>query len=161
MTRKFAHPSPTFASAGNIAKPDLLNDGPGPKPGLTPLMHAAWRGDVTAVARELSNHANPNARDSSGATALMYATRAESLTALTALIEAGADPNIRTYQGQTALMAATISYPLPKEKMEVLLKAGADSNAQDKTGQTALALALSYRLDQPDIAALLQDTSIK
>ncbi len=138
--------------------PRLLDDGRGPKPGLTDLMKAAWKGDLNEIKKQLAAGANPNAQDSSGATALIYAAGANSPQALTALLRADADPNLRTYKGQTALMAASISYQEPKEKIKVLLAAGADLNARDNDGQTALTLAERYHSHEPDVVAFLRSS---
>lgn len=138
--------------------PRLLDDGRGPKPGLTDLMQAAWKGNLNEIKKQLAAGANPNAQDSSGATALFYATRADSQETLTALLQSGADPNIRTYKGQTALMAASISYQAPKEKIKVLLAAGAELNARDNDGQTALTLAERYHSQEPDVVAFLRSS---
>jgi hypothetical protein len=138
--------------------PRLLDDGRGPKPGLTDLMQAAWKGDLNEIKKQLAAGANPNAQDSSGATALIYATHADSPEALTALLQSGADPNIRTYKGQTALMAASIFYRAPKEKIKILLAAGAELNERDSDGQTALTLAERYLSQEPDVAAFLRSS---
>jgi ankyrin repeat protein len=141
--------------------PALLSDGRGPKPGLTVLMQAAWKGDLNKVESQLSAKADPNAQDSSGATALIYATQIASPEVLTALVRAGADPNTRTYAGQTAIMAASVAYLLPKEKIGILLAAGGDLNSQDQDGQTALMLAVRYHFEQPDVVAFLVESGAR
>jgi hypothetical protein len=141
--------------------PALLSDGRGPKPGLTALMHFAWKGDLNELTKQLSAKADPNAQDSSGATALMYATQIANPEVLTALLHAGANPNIHTYAGQTAIMAASTAYLLPKDKIRILVAAGADLNVRDQNGQTALMLAVGYHFEQPDVVALLVDSGAR
>ena len=141
--------------------PALLGDGRGPKPGLTALMHAAWKGDLNELTKQLSAKADPNAQDSSGATALIYSTQIANPEVLTALLHAGADPNIHTYMGQTAIMTASTAYLLSKDKIRILVAAGADLNAQDQNGQTALMLAVRYHFEQPDVVALLVDSGAR
>src|SRR5437660_997808 len=91
-----------------------------PKPGLTPLMQAAAKGDVSEIQKQLSAKAGPNAQDSSGWTPLMYATRANQDQAMKILLDAGANPNARSYMGQTALMALSNTYYAPLEKLRLL-----------------------------------------
>ncbi|HTA46158.1 MAG TPA: ankyrin repeat domain-containing protein [Bryobacteraceae bacterium] len=141
--------------------PSLLSDGRGPKPGLTALMHAAWKGDLNEVTKQLSAKADPNAQDSSGATAVIYATQIANPEVLTALLHAGADPNLHTYAGQTAIMAASTAYLLPKDKIRILVAAGADLNVQDQNGETALMLAVRYHFEQPDVVALLVNSGAR
>ena len=117
---------------------NLASDGRGPKPGLTPLMQAAAKGDLEEMRRLLAGHADPNAQDSSGWTPLMYATQAQTAEAIQMLLQAGANPNARSYTGQTALMAAATVFYVPEEKIQALLDAGARKEPRDAKGRTAL-----------------------
>ena len=117
---------------------NLGSDGRGPKPGLTPLMQAAARGDLEELRRLLAGQADPNAQDSSGWTPLMYATQAQTAEAIQTLIQAGANPNVQSYAGQTALMAASTVYYAPEDKLHALLNAGARKDLRDARGRTAL-----------------------
>jgi uncharacterized protein DUF6438/ankyrin repeat protein len=117
---------------------NLPSDARGPKPGLTPLMQAAARGDLEEMRRLLAGGADPNTQDSSGWTPLMYATQAQTAEAVKTLIEAGATPNAQSYVGQTALMAAATIFYVPDEKLRALLEAGARKGTRDAKGLTAL-----------------------
>ena len=144
-THRWIHGDPrmeTFASVrspgevpgfsfGRMITPGLDADFRGPKPGLTPLMQAATKNDITEIQKLLEAKADPNAQDSSGWTALMYATRARKAEAMKMLLDAGANPNVRSFMGQTALMAVSTTYPETLEKLRLLLAARADTNAQD------------------------------
>jgi len=144
-THRWIHGDPrmeTFASVrspgevpgfsfGRMITPGLDADFGGPKPGLTPLMQAATKNDITEIQKLLEAKADPNAQDSSGWTALMYATRARKAEAMKMLLDAGANPNVRSFMGQTALMAVSTTYPETLEKLRLLLAARADTNAQD------------------------------
>jgi ankyrin repeat protein len=119
---------------------DILN---GPKPGMTALMRASGRGDLTEVRRLLSEKADPNAQDASGWTALMYATgaRASSIDIVYSLIAAGADPNKKSAMGQTATMAAATALRDRGPVLRQIVGAGGDVQAADRNGQTALMFA--------------------
>jgi len=127
---------------GELIAPGIDADARGPKPGLTPLMQAAAKGDIDALQAELSAKVDVNGQDASGWTALMYATRAETVEAMRILIDAGANPNARSHIGQTAIMAVTNAYSAPLEKLRLLLEARADVNVQDSDGHTPLMFAM-------------------
>jgi hypothetical protein len=135
----------------------LFADAFGPKPGVTPLMHAAAAGKIDTVKALLRSEANVNARDTSGWTALMYATdspyNATSMQIIGLLLHAGADPRIRSFAGQTVLMAVNVqeqSNPIP-----ALVTAGAEVNAQDQWGETALIQAAREFAELDKMQALL------
>jgi hypothetical protein len=122
----------------------------GPKPGLTPLMQAAAKNDISEIQKQLAAKADPNAQDSSGWTALMYATRANKAESMKMLLDAGANPNVRSYMGQTALMAVSTIYREALEKLRLLIAARADTNAQDNDGHTGLMFAMYGSLGYED-----------
>jgi uncharacterized protein DUF6438/ankyrin repeat protein len=133
-THRWIHGEPRAESLGG----NLGFDARGPKPGLTPLMQAAAKGDLDEMRRLLAGRADPNERDSSGWTPLMYATQAQTADAIRILLQAGASPNAQSYTGQTALMAAAIVFYVPEEKIQALLDAGARKDPRDSKGLTAL-----------------------
>ena len=136
-------------SAGRVGR-SLDADARGPKPGLTPLMQASARGNLSEIQKQLSAKADPNAQDSSGWTALMYATLASDPQAMKILLDSGADANGRSYMGQTALMAVSAAYSSAPEKFRLLAAARADVNAQDTDGHTALMFAMYGSLGSSD-----------
>jgi len=118
---------PSWESPGEVIDPEV-----------TPLMHAAEKGDDTEVKKLLASGANVNAKDQSYRTALIYASmhaiRSEDVVAT--LLASGADLEAKDYLGRTALMWAVRTGDLGVVK--ALLASGADVNAADKTGDTAL-----------------------
>jgi TonB family protein len=105
-----------------------------PKPGVTPLMRAARKGDVDAMKEAIADGAEIDAADASGWTALMYGAMNESSEPVELLLKAGANPNHRSFAGDTPLMAAATDRDFDEE----LSKAGADINAKNKNGVSAL-----------------------
>lgn len=141
---------------------------------MTPLMHAANCGDVTAVKDLIKAGVGVNKSDDTDTTALMYATRAwfydvglsapsefvihedckreDSVEITRLLLSAGAAPNKADIYGWTALMYA--SERGNTEMITLLIDAGADANKISNTKFTALDLAIKNR--HPLAAALLE-----
>jgi Domain of unknown function (DUF6438)/Ankyrin repeats (3 copies)/Ankyrin repeat len=141
---------------------NILQDTHLPKPGVTPLMQAAARGDGKRLQSLLADGADVAASDASGWTALMYgAARPTPGNAVEVLLAAGADPNHISTSGDTALMAAALTGNVEQH----LLNAGANVNAQNHHGVTPLMiLATRAHPEQIQIAlhaganAALKDT---
>jgi ankyrin repeat protein len=74
--------------------------------GRTPLMLAAFRGDLAAVGRLLELGADVNARDRDGDTALMFAAFKGHEPVVALLLRRGADVHARARNGWTARRAA-------------------------------------------------------
>ena len=74
--------------------------------GRTPLMRAAFAGDLLRVIALLGEGADPNGRDSGGDTALMFAAMAGHLLVVKTLLAHGADPLLPARNGWTALRFA-------------------------------------------------------
>jgi ankyrin repeat protein len=74
--------------------------------GHTPLMHAAFDGQLVRVISLLSEGADPNARDSGGETALMFAAMGGHLLVAKTLLGHGADPTLPARNGWKALQFA-------------------------------------------------------
>jgi ankyrin repeat protein len=130
----------------------LVNAGANPNSadliGETPLMQAAFCGDVETVSFLLQNRADITARNKDGADALQYAlsTGEASLDVVRELIRAGADVNSKDHDGTTPLIQATLS-ALPGAVQE-LLAAGADPSMTDNRGYTALDHARSRTIER-------------
>ena len=75
--------------------------------GATPLMQAAYFGQLKIVKYLIRRKVDVNERDPKGATALFYATQGNHLDVVEWLIKKGADPMIRQNTGQTAADIAT------------------------------------------------------
>jgi ankyrin repeat protein len=138
----------------------IEDDGDGPKPGLTPLMRAAARGDVGQVKMLLKKGADVNQADASGWTVLMYARTREyggegssvvNSDLIPLLLAAGADPNYSSPRGDTPLMAAAYD-----ERFEMtLVKAGAKVNAQNADGISVL-MILAAKAEAGEIERALR-----
>ncbi|WP_242342155.1 ankyrin repeat domain-containing protein [Anaeromyxobacter terrae] len=127
------------------------------EPGTTPLMMAAFRGDVAAARTLLERGVDVDERNPSGWTALMFAAGLPpqwprhahfpgSPAVARLLIAHGASVDAQTATGRTALMMAVASER--SEFVELLLDAGADANAADGRGETALVMAAARGLEQ-------------
>ena len=74
--------------------------------GRTPLMLAAFRGDLPATRRLLASGADVNARDKDGMTALMFASHEGHPTVVRELLRHGANIYARAKNGWTPKRAA-------------------------------------------------------
>ncbi len=148
--------------------------------GITPLMFAAWNGNIKIVKTLIEAGANVNDRDNPKGnyyqTPLMYAVESGCDKTLRILIEAGADVNAKQKGGITPLMLVNIKknpkitkklhlrlfsnrkeyLKLLKEKSRstrMLLYYGADVHAKDNAGKTAVNYAI--KCGNPEIARVL------
>jgi len=166
-THRWIHGDPRAETFASIRLPNQVPSFPGiatglgadfrgPKPGLTPLMQAAGKGDISEIQKQLAGKADRNAQDASGWTALMYATHAlaNQAQAVKILLDGGANPNTRSDMGQTALMALANVYSSPLESLRLLIGARADVNAQDSDGHTTLMFATYGALSDEDTSRM-------
>jgi len=106
----------------------------------TPLMVAAWYGDLEAASALIARGARVNDQDSVGETALIFAAQTSTDAKMVRfLLDAKADVNMRTRRGNTALMAAADEGNVAAVKE--LLQSGAQSNISNEKNQTAENLA--------------------
>lgn len=110
--------------------------------GKTPLMEAAFRGNVEMVRLLLQAGARPNVRARDGHTALSYGVLGQAgLPLLELLLRAGAEPNMGTFEKTFPLhVAAVMASP---EIVAALLNARARVDVANKDGLTPLMLAAS------------------
>ena len=109
--------------------------------GQTPLMAAARRGDVTAMALLVGKGADVNAKSGAGETALTTAAANGDPRAVAFLLERGADVNARSKRNETALGNAGTAGV--EETVRLLLERGADVNSRNVRGFSPLMLAAS------------------
>ena len=128
-THRWRHGDPRTEPLSNI-----FEDATMPKPGVTPLMRAAARGDDKGLQDILQTNPKVDAIDSSGWTALMYAETTTSSDSVSLLLKAGANPNHKSFRGDTPLMVSAMSQLFDGD----LAGAGADVNAANTDGTTAL-----------------------
>jgi TonB family protein len=105
-----------------------------PKPGVTPLIRAASRGDVEEMRKLLGGGKSANEADASGWSALMYAAASGHAEPVRLLLHAGANVNHESIRGDTPLIASASHRGWDAD----LVRAGAKVNWQNKEGQTAL-----------------------
>ena len=108
----------------------------------TPLMQAAWAGDVKTAQLLLERGAASNQRSLD--TALIFAATHGNSALTKLLLAAGADPLTRVatnYVPESPLLAAAYSDCLDTENVSLLLERGADPTAKDARGETSLSLA--------------------
>jgi ankyrin repeat protein len=122
------------SSADEPRKPD----------GSTPLMWAAFEGDVDEAARLIKEGADVNAMNNYGVTALHLAADTANTELIRLLLKAGADPESPNPDGETALHVVARSGNV--EAAKLLLKAGANVDAVEQFGgQTPLMWAAARR----------------
>src|SRR5215471_3944124 len=106
--------------------------------GGTPLMTAAYYGNLNIVVLLLERGANVKAVNRDGGTALHYAARGgRSFEVVATLVSRGAPVNAQDQTGWTALMMGLEN----REITELLLTHGADVKLRTKGGETALQYA--------------------
>src|SRR5215831_6184822 len=106
--------------------------------GGTPLMTAAYYGNLNIVVLLLERGANVKAVNRDGGTALHYAARGgRSFEVVATLVSRGAPVNAQDQAGSTALMNGLEN----REITELLLTHGADVKLRTKGGETALQYA--------------------
>src|SRR5712691_6374487 len=117
----------------------------------SPLMEAAYRGDLETMKQLIQQGADVNETNFAGGTALDFAAGGGpivnqvyrgSADAVRLLLKNKANPNLAASSGHTPLMFAAINGNL--ESVKALLEAGAELNATTKFGDNAVHLAVSY-----------------
>jgi ankyrin repeat protein len=107
--------------------------------GYTPLMLAAYHGNVETATYLVHHGANLNGESKYG-TPIMAAAIKGNKEIVTLLLDNGADPNSSDARGNTALLYTSV-FDL-NEIAELLLKAGANSKMKDDRGNMALDYAI-------------------
>lgn len=117
----------------------------------TPLWHAALKGDLPAVERELKAGRDPNRPDFAGTTPLHIAVLNDHAEIVERLIAAGAAVNSRDTYGNGPLWAACMQGYQGADKaaalriIKALLRAGADVHQQNKSGVDPTGIAAMNR----------------
>jgi len=127
--------------------------------GGTPLMYAAYIGNIEVIKLLIEKGADVNARNNHNGTALMLAAQRGDLVLVKLLIEKGADPRVRHASGYTALMYAAASESSDSELIKVFLAKGVELNVKANDGETALKLA--GRKGRTEIVRLLEKAGAK
>jgi ankyrin repeat protein len=136
----------TSSAAASIA------DEPRKPDGSTPLMWAAFEGDVEEAARLLKEGADVNAVNNYGVGAMHLAADTANTELIRLLLKAGADPESANPEGETALHLVARSGNV--EAAKLLLKAGARVDPIEQFGgQTPLMWATARR--HPKMVELL------
>lgn len=112
------------------------------KPGMTPLMQAAGKGDGDEVRRLLQQGEDVNAVDETGWTALMIAAVTVQPRATSALLDGGARVDQKDRHGDTALLGCAAvrfgNLHLAAEIIRNLLSHGASVETTNDLGESAL-----------------------
>jgi ankyrin repeat protein len=102
-----------------------------------PLVKAAWKNDVTEVARLALSGSDVNVVDKvTNMRGLDYATENGNRDMISVLLSAGAGPNAANTRGETPLMH--LRENATADLVRDLLSAGAEVNARDESGSTPL-----------------------
>jgi hypothetical protein len=143
--------APTVAPAPTLAPPSSSNQDPNEEATME-LIHAAARGDLTAVQAAVAAGADIHAQDARGQTALIAAAYGNHLPVAEYLIGLGADVNVQDNTQQSAYLISTSDGYL--ELLNMTLAAGADVHSKDSFNGTGLIRAAD-RGHVEIIAALL------
>ena len=144
--------APIAIGATAITAAATKADEPRKPDGSTPLMEAAFKGDVAEATRLLKEGADVKATNSYGANAMQLAADTANTDLIRLLLKAGADPQSPNADGETALHLVARSGNV--EAAKLLLKAGAKVNAREQFGgQTPLMWAAARR--HPEMVELL------
>jgi ankyrin repeat protein len=112
--------------------------------GATPLMQAAYDGDVAQAKRLLASHANVNAVNAYGVNAMLLAAESSNTKLIAVLLNAGAKANSANPDGETALHLVARTGNV--EAAKLLLAHGAKVDARETFGgQTPLMWAAARR----------------
>ena len=112
--------------------------------GKTPLVLAAWQGDMKTVKELLAMGADVLITDDLGNNVLHYAARQDNLEVLNVILNTNVDINLKSEGGyeQTALFTPAEVGNIPI--LRTLLERGANPDIQDKYKMTALQWALQH-----------------
>jgi hypothetical protein len=138
---------------------ELLRGGADPdrsaRYGITPLMVAAIRGDVSSTRLLLDAGAHMRITDGYGRTALVLAAQYGHARVIEVLLESGASAETRVFgTGVTPIMlAASAGAPAA---VHVLVTSGADVDASDAIGRSVLHHALDAADPRPVVTLLLE-----
>lgn len=116
---------------------------------VTPLMRAAWRGDVARVRQLLASGSSPRDTTRLGMTALMFGAR--DVETVRVLLDAGADPNAMSSRDYTPLVIAA-SYTGADSAVMMLLSRGARVDVAGRSG--------AFERVSPMIAALMRGDTL-
>jgi tetratricopeptide (TPR) repeat protein len=105
----------------------------------SPLMEAAFKGDLAELKRLLSAGADVNVKDDDLSTPLMVAASQGHTAIVRELLARGADINMQNKYGWTPLMLATSAKHT--EIIKLLLSNGADLKIKKRDGSTAFTIA--------------------
>ena len=112
--------------------------------GATPLMQAAYDGDIAAARKALKGRTDVNATNLYGVNAMLLAAEGGNTELIDLLLKAGAKADTANLDGETALHLVARTGNVDAAKL--LLKAGAKVDAREKFGgQTPLMWAAARR----------------
>ena len=111
----------------------------------TPLMVAAYKGDLAQVKQLLAQGENPKARSEEEETALLICVQKQwNQQVFDTLLEAGADINEQDLIEYNVLMNVITELENPEEAVQYIVTKGIDVNAENDEGFSAMQLAIDY-----------------
>ena len=103
--------------------------------GLTPLLFAISKANITAVYALINAKADLKVTDDNGWSALHWAAQTQNPKIVEAVLGLGLDPNAADFEGSTPLHIAGAGKSL--EIVRLLVQAGADPNLRNEFGTKA------------------------
>jgi len=147
----------TFIEIKHLIEKDADVNYRGPD-GVTPLMRAAFLGNLPLVKLLVDSGSDINARDNDQMTPLMNAAASGYIEIAKHLINSGSEVNAKDATGVTALMIAALNPRDDAEMVKLLIDSGADANLRDAGGNNALAVA-ENRGNRESVKILTERTS--
>ena len=108
----------------------------------TPLMSAAYNGQIETVRFLIDHGADINSQDMFNRTPLIYSLESKNSEIAQYLVKMGADVELKDELGQTPLQLAVVNGEIGL--VNLIIEKGADINSENSFGVTALYLSKEY-----------------
>ena len=110
--------------------------------GRTPLINAAFYGNMDLLKWLISEGADVNARDKKGYAALHFSVQENKSDCVNLLLKSKADPNIQDENGNTPAAVAVLNWKAGENfgNLKALIDAGADLKLKNKAGNSVYSI---------------------